>query len=96
MIRVFVLIVSIALALSAQTTKAPKIWDDQALEDWATPIAAIGVRPGHFTSEEYYAAPADNTKTYPVYRPDREPACGSKPTAAYRGRGGSSLPEVYS
>ena len=71
--RVFVLIVSIALALSAQTTKAPKIWDDKALEDWATPIAALGVRPGHFSSAEYYAAPGDNLRTYPVYRPDREP-----------------------
>src|SRR5215471_3336004 len=61
-----------ALVLSAQTT-APKIWDDKALEDWATPIAALGVRPGHFTSKEYYSAPVENLKTYPVYRPDREP-----------------------
>jgi hypothetical protein len=53
--------------------KAPKIWDDEALRDWATSIAALGVRPGHFTSAEYYAVPADNLKTYPVYRPDREP-----------------------
>lgn len=53
---------------------APKIWDDAALADWATPIAALGVRPAHFTSAEYYAAPVDNLITYPVYRPDREPA----------------------
>jgi mono/diheme cytochrome c family protein len=52
---------------------APRIWDDQALEDWATPIAALGIRPGHFTAAEYYAAPVENLKTYPVYRPDREP-----------------------
>jgi hypothetical protein len=52
---------------------APKIWDDAALADWATPVAGIGVRPGHFNSAEYYAAPVDNLKTYPVYRPDREP-----------------------
>jgi hypothetical protein len=71
--RVFVLMASIELALSAQTTRAPKIWDDQALEDWATPIAALGIRPGHFSAAEYYAAPADNLKTYPVYRPDKEP-----------------------
>jgi cytochrome c peroxidase len=43
------------------------------LEDWATPIAALGIRPGHFTAAEYYAASADNLRTYPVYRPDREP-----------------------
>jgi hypothetical protein len=46
----------------------------EALEDWATPIAALGVRPGHFTSAEYYAVPADNLRTYPVYVPEHEPA----------------------
>jgi hypothetical protein len=65
-------IFALALNLSAQS-KAPKIWDDKALEDWATPIAGVGVRPGHFSSAEYYAVAAQNLKTYPVYRPDREP-----------------------
>jgi hypothetical protein len=51
----------------------PRIWDDEALKDWATPIAALGIRPGHFTAAEYYAVPEDNLRTYPVYRPDREP-----------------------
>jgi len=51
----------------------PRIWDDEALKDWATPIAALGIRPGHFTAAEYYAVPGDNLRTYPVYRPDREP-----------------------
>jgi cytochrome c peroxidase len=51
----------------------PRIWDDSALEDWATPIAALGIRPSHLTAKEYYAVPADNLRTYPVYRPDREP-----------------------
>jgi mono/diheme cytochrome c family protein len=58
---------------AAAERNVPKIWDDAALEGWATPIAALGVRPGHFTSAEYYAVPGDNLKTYPVYRPDREP-----------------------
>jgi hypothetical protein len=71
--RIFVCVLAIALDLSAQT-KVPKIWDDKTLEDWATPIAALSVRPGQFTSGEYYAAPVENLKTYPVYRPDREPA----------------------
>ena len=65
-----------ALTVFAQKSSwiaTPKIWDDEALKDWATPIAALGVRPGHFTSAEYYAAPVDNLMTYPVYRPDREP-----------------------
>lgn len=51
----------------------PKIWDAQQLATWATPVAGIGV-PAHFYSEEeYYAAPVDNVRTYPVYAPDREP-----------------------
>jgi hypothetical protein len=64
-----------ALASSAQESRitAPKIWYDEALEDWATPIAALGVRPSHFTAAEYYAVPGENLRTYPVYRPDREP-----------------------
>jgi hypothetical protein len=64
-----------ALTLSAQEHRitAPRIWDDKALEDWATPIAALGVRPGHYTASEYYAVPGENLRTYPVYRPDREP-----------------------
>jgi hypothetical protein len=53
---------------------APRIWDDQALADWSSPVAALGVRPGHFTAAEYYGTPSENLRTYPVYRPDREPA----------------------
>src|SRR5215471_8404069 len=70
--RIIVCLLGLTFSLPAQT-KAPKIWDDKALDDWATPIAALGVRPGHFMSVEYYAAPVENLKTYPVYRPDREP-----------------------
>jgi pimeloyl-ACP methyl ester carboxylesterase len=63
-----------AAALIAQApASVPKIWDDAALADWATPIAALKARPGHYTSAEYYAVPADNLRTYPVYRPDMEP-----------------------
>src|SRR5215470_243340 len=69
------LLLALAVPAVAQTDtiRAPRIWDDKALEDWATPIAALGVRPSHFTAVEYYAVPADNLRTYPVYRPDREP-----------------------
>src|SRR5215469_8926985 len=72
--------ISTAMLLAAYTLSAqeggvtvPKIWDDKALEDWATPIAALGVRPSQFTAAEYYAVPGENLRTYPVYRPDREP-----------------------
>jgi mono/diheme cytochrome c family protein len=63
------------LAGSAQPVHhdVPRIWDDKALADWATPIAALATRPNHFNSAEYYSVPGDNLRTYPVYRPDREP-----------------------
>jgi len=70
------LLIAVAFPVIAQKqdrVPVPRIWDDKALEDWATPIAALGVRPGYFMPAEYYAVPADNLKTYPVYRPDREP-----------------------
>src|SRR4051794_30180579 len=52
----------------------PKVWDEQALATWATPVAGLNVRPGHFSEAEYYQAPLDNYRTYPVYAPGREPA----------------------
>jgi hypothetical protein len=52
----------------------PKTWDDRKLEDWATPLAGINVRPATVSASEYYALPIDNLRTYPVYLPDREPA----------------------
>ena len=53
---------------------APKAWDETALATWATPVAGLNVRPGYFSSSEYYRAPIDNLRTYPVYHPNREPA----------------------
>ena len=58
----------------AQAMRVPRIWDDEALADWTTPVAGLNVRPGHYSSAEYYAAPVDNFKTYPFYPVDREPA----------------------
>ena len=51
--RRMLLSLSLILALSviAQTeTRAPVIWDDAALADWAMPLAALKVRPAHYTS----------------------------------------------
>src|SRR5262245_9576093 len=68
-----VVILLLMLSVLPQSS-LPKIWDDSKLDDWSTPLAALNLRPGHFTSEEYYGVPADNFRTYPVYAPDREPA----------------------
>src|SRR5512134_606590 len=61
------------VAVAAQVMTVPRIWDDRALADWATPVAGLNVRPAVYSSAEYYAAPVDNLKTYPVYHPDKEP-----------------------
>jgi hypothetical protein len=64
---------ALSLVVAAQNNPAPRIWDEAALADWATPIAGLNVRPAHYSSAEYYAVPADNLRTYPVYHPDAEP-----------------------
>ena len=64
---------SAALVARAQT-HIPRIWDDAALADWATPVAGLNVRPSHYSSAEYYSVPGDNLRTYPIYHPDAEPA----------------------
>jgi hypothetical protein len=51
----------------------PKTWDERALAEWATPLAGLNVRPGHMSTDEYYALRVENLRTYPVYYPGREP-----------------------
>ena len=58
-----------------QKIDAPRFWNDHDLSDWATPIAGLNVRPGHYSEKEYYSAPiGEYVRTYPVYFPGREPA----------------------
>ncbi len=75
-LRFALILVGVASALAADgdKNKAPKIWDENALKDWATPITGVNARPNHYTEAEYYAAPVDDLRTYPVYHPDFEPA----------------------
>src|SRR5690242_3700484 len=58
----------------AQPRPIPNTWDDRALSDWATPVTVLNLPPGHLSEKEYYAAPVDNLRSYPVYYPGREPA----------------------
>lgn len=71
------------LALACSTPRAtptapavvvPRLWDDAALSGWATPVAGLGAPPSYPTAAEYYAAPVDDLRTYPVYHPAREPS----------------------
>jgi hypothetical protein len=63
-----------ARVAEAQAVVCPKIWDEKELANWATPVAGLGVRPGHYSEAEYYAAPIVNLRTYPVYHPKFEPS----------------------
>ena len=51
----------------------PKVWDETALAEWATPIAGLNVRPTNMSAKDYYSMAVENLRTYPVYFPGREP-----------------------
>jgi len=63
----------VAAAACAAPKRVPRLWDDAELSTWATPVAGLGRPPTFASSAEYYAAPVDNLRTYPVYHPDHEP-----------------------
>src|SRR4051794_40498587 len=68
------IVLAIATAFAQPKIAAPRIWNDRDLAEWATPIPALQVRPGHLSEAEYYAVPvAEWVRTYPVYMPGREP-----------------------
>ncbi len=65
---------AIAVSCFAQSG-AKRIWNDRDLSDWATPVAGLNVRPGHYSEKEYYSTPVGEfVRTHPVYFPGREPA----------------------
>jgi hypothetical protein len=81
MYRYFGVLLAIALVSSGAVQpndgviEAPRFWNDHDLSDWATPVAGLNARPGHYSEQEYYAAPVGEfVRTYPVYFPGREPA----------------------
>jgi mono/diheme cytochrome c family protein len=74
LIRILTLFVAVPLMAEIPSRpKIPRTWETTAIEDWSTPLAGLNARPGHFSEAEYYAAPVDNLRTYPVYYPGREP-----------------------
>jgi hypothetical protein len=68
------LTIATLLAQPDDRTGAPRLWTDQALAGWALPIAGVNATPTFYTEAEYYAAPIDELRTYPVYASGREPA----------------------
>ena len=61
-------------ARQAAPTSVPRLWTDRALSTWALPVAGVNAAPKFYTEAEYYAAPVDEVRTYPVYLKSREPA----------------------
>jgi hypothetical protein len=55
------------------TPDIPQVWDEEALADWAMPLAGLNARPTHISVADYYALPEENLRSYPVYMPQREP-----------------------
>jgi hypothetical protein len=76
-LRIVLLFVAAFVVLAqgppAWKPEIPRVWDEAALADWATPLAGLNVRPTHISPEAYYALPEENLRTYPVYLPGREP-----------------------
>src|SRR4029079_15546832 len=69
-----VVLLVVGCAFAQPRICAPRIWNDRDLAEWATPVAALKVRPGHLSEKEYYSVPVgDWVRTYPVYFPGREP-----------------------
>ena len=66
--------VGLAQSLTAQPVTVPKVWDDAEAASFRLPLAGLGAPPRLISEQEYYAIREVNLKTYPVYRPDKEPA----------------------
>jgi mono/diheme cytochrome c family protein len=69
--------IAVVTSLAAQRaapTDVSRLWTDSALKTWALPIAGVNAAPKFYTEAEYYAAPIDEVRTYPVYLKSREPA----------------------
>ena len=61
-------------ASRAWSPSIPKTWDDDALRSTELPLARPDVSPAYVSSDYYYRMPIRPIyKSYPVYRPDREP-----------------------
>jgi hypothetical protein len=68
-----VLTTLVGASLLATVVSVPKSWRDSDLVGYRLPLASLGKPPQLISEHEYYSLPEANTKTYPVYTPDKEP-----------------------
>jgi hypothetical protein len=53
--------------------RIPKAWNDSEVSTYELPLS-YGKPASYMSAEEYYSIPARTIyRTYPIYRPDREP-----------------------
>jgi hypothetical protein len=65
----------VAIAAHAADPRIPKVWDTDAIASAMVPLAIPAASPVQIPSKYYYGIPVRPIyKSYPVYRPDREPA----------------------
>jgi hypothetical protein len=68
-----VILVSLVTAQELFHPEIPKLWDDTEMRSLELPLAGR-VQVRHASAEYYYKIPVrPNLKTYPIYRPDKEP-----------------------
>jgi hypothetical protein len=72
---------SMMMTRAQSPAQAPRIWDDAALADWATPIAALTLRPPHYSAAEYYSVPGDNLRTVSGFSRRPEVSCHTRAEA---------------
>ncbi len=48
----FVLFASAVYGQSTFRPEIPKVWDDAALAEWATPVAGLNLRPKHMSAND--------------------------------------------
>jgi hypothetical protein len=69
------LLFSVVLRAQEPRPQIPKVWDDAAIASITLPLAVADATPVQIPSKYYYGIPVRPIfKSYPVYRPDREPA----------------------
>ena len=66
--------IAILLAASVFQPEIPRTWENSAVTSFELPLANPKYSPVHISEDAYYRIPTRAIyKSYPVYRPDREP-----------------------
>jgi len=71
----FSALLSTVAAAHGADLRIPRVWEDEAIASTTVPLVVAAATPVPIPSRYYYGIPVRPIyKSYPVYRPDREPA----------------------